>query len=110
MSDVDSRRKQVGQTDAMQHLVADAVHDSERNVGPVLGRINMHPERTLAEWRLDNLGDRLSHGAGIGALRHDLSEGLLDLLAEIRIRTGIVFGDAGGVRRLAGMRKDWCPW
>jgi hypothetical protein len=41
----------------MQHLVAKAIEDREADIGAVIARIDMHPQRPLAERRVDDPDD-----------------------------------------------------
>jgi DNA-binding transcriptional LysR family regulator len=56
-SDENPGRQNVGQSHAMQHLAAKAIEDGEADIGAVLGRIDMHPKRPLAERRVDDRDD-----------------------------------------------------
>jgi hypothetical protein len=45
--------QQIRQTDTVEHLGADAIEHREADAGSVLGGIDVHPERPLAEGRMD---------------------------------------------------------
>ena len=62
----------------MQQLVADAVDDSERDVGAIFGRVDMNTEWPLAERRIDDPDDRIRHGRCIRLRRHDRGERIAD--------------------------------
>jgi hypothetical protein len=56
----------------MEHLVADAVDDREGDRGAVLARVDVDPERSFAEGRIDDADDRASDLARICVVRDDL--------------------------------------
>jgi hypothetical protein len=47
--------QQIRQTDTVEHLGADAIEHREADAGSVLGGIDVHAERPLAEGRVDHL-------------------------------------------------------
>ena len=55
------RLQQIRQADTVEHFRADAIEHREADAGSVLGRIDMHTERSLAEGRVDHLHDRIRH-------------------------------------------------
>ena len=64
----------------MEHLRPNAVDDSEGDLGPMMGRIDVHTKRSLDERRINNLHDGFSNRPNVGVLGHDGGEGLLDFL------------------------------
>ena len=87
----------------MQHLAAKAIEDREADTGAVLGRIDMHPKRPLAERRVDDPDDGIGHGTGVRVGRHYGRERLLYLLTETGIRPRLIFGHARLVGGPTGM-------
>ncbi len=87
----------------MQHLGAESVGHGEADVRAVLGRVEVDAERALAEGRRDDVDDHVGDDARLGVVRYDLAERLQNLLAEILVRPGLVFGGAGGVCGAARM-------
>ena len=77
-------REQVAQADAVQHFRAEPVEHGEADIGAVLARIDMDPERPHAERRVDEVDDGVGDAADVGILRNDRGEGLLNLVAEAR--------------------------
>jgi hypothetical protein len=58
----------------MQHFCADAVRDSKANIGSILRRVDMDPERPFAEGRIHYLDDYFSDRRSVGIGRHDGTE------------------------------------
>jgi hypothetical protein len=87
----------------MQHLAAKAIEDREADIRAVLGRINMHPKRPLAEGRVDDPDDGIGRGRGVRVGRHYGRKGLLHLLAKTGIRPRLIFGDACLIGGATGM-------
>ena len=68
---VSNRHQQFVQADAMQHLCPHPVDDSEGNLSPVLGRIDVDAKRTFAEGGVHDLYDCLCNFARIGIFWND---------------------------------------
>jgi hypothetical protein len=88
-----------------RHFGADAVNDREGDVGAVLAKVNMDAEGSLAERRVDDPHDGLGDLGGIGVRRHNFGKGLLYLLAEAGVWTGLILGDPRFVGRSARVGK-----
>jgi hypothetical protein len=63
----------------------------------------MHPKRPLAEERVDDRDDSISHGRHVRVGRVDGRKRLLHLLTETGIRPRLIFGDARLVGGSTGM-------
>ncbi|WP_181161320.1 hypothetical protein [Labrys okinawensis] len=79
-SGVDARTEQILEADVLEHLTAHAVADAEHLLGAVLRRIDEDAVGTLAEGRVDDVGDRGRDGAGIGIGRLQSRKALQRLL------------------------------
>ena len=64
-----NRGEQLIEPDPVEHLRPNAVDDSEGYLGSVLRRIDVHPKRALAEWRIDNLRDGFRNRANANSGR-----------------------------------------
>ena len=73
-------------TDPVQHLRPHAVEYPVHHFGSVLGRVDMDTERTLPEWRIDDLHHSLAHRRDIRIRWNDSREALHHLFAEVLIR------------------------
>src|ERR1700730_18138416 len=89
----------------MQHFCADTVHDSKANIGSILGRVDMDPERPFAEGRIHHLDDCFSDRRSIGVWRKNANEWFQYFLAKTLSGTRFVFSDAGFIRGPARMGK-----
>jgi hypothetical protein len=98
-----NRVKQLIEMDPVEHLSPNAVDHSEGHLGSVLRRIDVHPKRALAEWRIDNLHDGFRNRANVSIVGHDRGEGLLDFLTVAFIRSCFVLRQTRFVGRHAGM-------
>ena len=65
----------------MEHLCSKTINHRERDLGPVLRRIDMNTEGSLAEWRINDLHDCRRNRANIGVIGYDGRERFLDFLA-----------------------------
>jgi hypothetical protein len=88
----------------MKHLRTQTVEYGEADIGAVLGRIVVDPERTLAKGHVDDLDDLVSHAAGLGVVRDDRGERLQHLFAEALVGASFIFRDPRLVSRTAGSR------
>lgn len=73
----------------MEHFRPHAIHHSECHFRAVLRRVDVHSERSLAEGRVHDLGDRVTHSRRVGVGRDDSSERLENLVAVPGIGKGI---------------------
>jgi len=97
--------QQIFQTDAPKHFTADPVSHAIDDFRAILRRIDMDPERALAEWQIDHIDNGVSHGAGIGVGWLQRRQALQRLSGHTGIRAVVVCGDPGQISRCAGMRK-----
>ena len=92
----------------MKHLRPNAIDYPERYLGSVLGRINVHAKRALAEWRIHNLDDGFRDSANVGVVGHDSGERLLNFLTVTFIgscfvlRFSLLGGGHAGMREVVG--------
>ena len=99
------RIQQIRHADAMQHLSPEPIENREADVGAVLGRIEVNPERALAKRGVDHADERVGNHGYIGVRRHDGVEGLLNPGSEIRIGSRFVLVEHCLVARRAGIGK-----
>ena len=97
--------KQVFQIDVAIHLAAHAIGDCIDDLRAVLRRIDVDPERALAERKIDDAGDLACNFRGIGVGGLEAGKTLQRFFRNAGIRTGFIFGDPRLIRRLAGMSK-----
>jgi len=57
----------VGKSDPVQHLIADSIDHAERDIGNILGRIDVHAERPFAEGRIHYLDNGVRNAASASA-------------------------------------------
>jgi hypothetical protein len=50
----------------VEHLGSHSIYHCEGHFGAIVRRIDMHPKGTLAEWHVDDLGDRIPDRSDIG--------------------------------------------
>jgi hypothetical protein len=95
----------------MEHFRPNPIDYPERYLGSVLGGINVHAKRALAEWRIHNLDDGCRDSANVSVVGHDSGEGLLNFLAitlyRVLLRTPL---RAACRRARRHERSGWCPW
>ena len=95
--------KKIFQSDVAIHLAPHPIGDTVDDLGTVLRRIDMDPERALAERKVDDPDDlaRDFRGVGVGGL--EAGKTLQRLVGNAGIGTGFIFGDPRLVGRLAGV-------
>src|ERR1700722_20995637 len=72
----DRRMQQVFQPDSPKHLRADTIGDAVDDFRPILGRIHMDAEGTLAEGRIDHIHNGRGDRARVGGCRVQAREPL----------------------------------
>src|SRR5580698_7581966 len=98
-------RQQLIESDSVEHLGSHSIYDGERHFGTVMRGIDVHAKGTLAEWHVDDLGDRIADRGGIGIGRHDRGERLHDLVCIVGIWASVVLSSPSRVCRVSRMRE-----
>jgi hypothetical protein len=60
----------------VEHLGSHSIDHGEGHFSAIMRGIDMHAKGTLAEWHVDDLGDRIPDRGGIGIGRNDRRERL----------------------------------
>ena len=89
----------------MEHLCAKTIENGESDVGPILGRIDVHPEGSPSKLSIDDLHDGFRDQAGVGVRGDDSGECFLYLLAESCIWAVLIFCNPRFVGWMTCVRK-----
>jgi hypothetical protein len=87
----DSRGEQIRKADAAVHLGTHAISNAIHNLGAVLRGVDMYPEGTLPEGRIDDLHDGPGNVGYIGVGRRSCRKAFQDVLAEVSIGSIVIF-------------------
>jgi hypothetical protein len=98
--------KKIFQSDVAIHFAAYAIGDTVDDLGAVLRRIDVDPERALAKGKIDDPDDLARDFRGIGVGGLEAGKTLQRLVGNAGIGTGF----APGRTACRSAQSGWCPW